>query len=137
SKVSAKACFSSSLFASTWLSASFSVCRSSKPTRSITLPASIDSEVDTRISADRSARMKSPRTSLMGASPRLHGLCQQRVHLAIHIVDVVLELEEDIERVADKIGVELARMKENERARPVDGFADRRKFLEVELAEPL
>src|SRR5690606_40619686 len=83
-------------FASTCESASRNVSRSSKPTRSITLPASIDSEVDTRISAARRARMKSPRTSLMRALPRLHGLRQQRVHLAIDILDIVLELEQHV-----------------------------------------
>src|SRR5690606_20688011 len=45
--------------------------------------------------------------------------------------------QQHIERAPDEIGIQLARMQEHERARPVDRLAHRRKLLQVERAQSL
>jgi len=63
--------------------------------------------------------------------PRLHRFRHQRVDLAVDIVDVVLEFQQHVQGIADEIGVELTGMQQNERARPVDGFADGGELLQA------
>ena len=55
--------------------------------------------------------------------------------LGLHVLDVLLEFQDDVHRVAHQLGVEPIGVQQQQRARPVDRLADRRHFLQVQLAQ--
>ena len=61
----------------------------------------------------------------------------QPAELGVRLLDVALVLEDHVQRVLHELLVEAGRVQRQQRPRPVERLADRRRLLEVELAEPL
>src|SRR5262245_32383201 len=56
---------------------------------------------------------------------------EQRGELGLRLVDVALVLEDDVEGLVDELLVELLRVEDHQRARPVESLRDRGRLLQV------
>ena len=65
----------------------------------------------------------------------MHGAIGQAVQLRLDVLDVFLELEDHVQRVAHQIGVERVAVQQQQGARPVDGLADGGHLLQVHLPQ--
>src|SRR5437016_5299220 len=109
-------------------SAALNVSRSPRPVSALAASASIASEGEIRISA----RRRSPMNSRIRSSIYMwswSGLRQVRQHLVdgpLHALEVLLVLHEHREGGLDELGIELLRVQDHQRARPVERLGDRR-----------
>ena len=108
--------------------------------------ASRFSVIDTGSPAVRSSWTNPWRTSssVSDAPSRAHGRSRRgqvttagvgHLQLLAGLGDVGLVLEQHVQRLADDLGVDLGLPEEQQRARPVDGLGDRRRLLQLELAD--
>ena len=158
SKHSSNRCFSSGVLASTRPSVSFSRSRSAKPTTCTARAASMPSAGgDAQPGAAggleelRGSQRRLPPTSRKGRgvghplrgvgahrqSGLLLRLLRQVGDLLVRHLDVRLELQQHVQRVAHQVGVERRGVQQHQHARPVDGLADRRQLLQVQRAQLL
>src|SRR5678815_4205119 len=94
--------------------------------------ASIASAGETLTSAARSARKNCSSWCCMALAP-----VQQLDDLRLDGEDVLLELQDHVERVADHGGVEAVGVQQDQRAGPVDRLGDRGRLAKVERAQGL
>src|SRR3954453_14255381 len=134
SKTSSKIRRSSGDLASVAASASRKSIGSVQPTSPSASKASSSSLVP---SATPSLRSSSPSSSRLAARPlRLEGT-QLHPDALGDDVEVGAVLDDDRHRVAERLLVDVVGAEQQQRARPVDRLRDRRRLLEVELADEL
>src|SRR5262252_1002449 len=112
-------------------SVALNVSRSARPTSALAASASRASEGEMRISA----RRRSPMNSRIRWSRVL--LREDLVERALDALEVLLVLDQHRQGRLDDAGIELARVQDHERARPVERLRDRRELAEVHGADLL
>ena len=113
---------SSALLAKVAHRASLNNSRSANPTAATVRWASMASMGDTRTSEARSARKKSSRAPCMAKSGQ--GLAQDLNDLRLDGHDVLLELKQHVERIANDLAVQGFSAQQDQGTGPIDGLGD-------------
>src|SRR5882672_8458049 len=112
-------------------SVALNVSRSTRPTSALAASASSASDGEIRISA----RRRSPMNSRIRWSRAL--LRQDLVERALDALEVLLVLHEHRQGRLDDTRIELARVQDHQRARPVQRLRDRRELAKIHRADLL
>src|SRR2546422_3211573 len=110
-------------------SVALNVSRSARPTSALAASASSASEGEMRISA----RRRSPMNSRIRWSRTL--LREHLVERALDALEVLFVLDEHRQGRLDDTGIELPRVQDHERARPVERLRDRGQLAQIHRAD--
>src|SRR5438093_7353731 len=111
--------------------------RSAKPTLETARIASMLSAGESLTPAPRAARKKRCRFSLIRPSSEdvlTRSLGDEGGDLRLGGLDIRLVFQKNVQRILDHLVTKLGRLQQHQHARPIDGLANRRQFLQVERA---